>query len=224
VRSWPFRNGQDRTGTAFAALAAGAALAALAGCSAPRTWPSVGARPGFSADTPPMPQVVVDSLKYAHAQIAKDSPLVYNLPEEMNPPAFAAFERGLAPGKPMCPGDTNVWTVRKVRIDGSNAQVDIEYPSRDGFYQTVTVHMRGASAGIDYKPAYLQYWKVPVKEPHCQQPIEVVERACGAEAALKLRAQREAMASLSGGGTGPQPSAAPAPAAAPAAAREEPSK
>jgi hypothetical protein len=81
--------------------------------------------------------------------------------------------------------------------------------------------MRGASAGIDYKPAYLQYWKVPVKEPVCQQPIEVVERACGAEAAMKLRAQREAMASLSGG----QPAAAAAPApAAPAASREEPSK
>ena len=81
--------------------------------------------------------------------------------------------------------------------------------------------MRGASAGIDYKPAYLQYWKVPVKEPVCQQPIEVVERACGAEAAMKLRAQREAMASLNASG---QAAPATAPAAAPAAAREEPSK
>jgi len=205
----------DRIGSArLASLALlAAASTSFVGCSAPRTWPSAGGSSVISADTPPLPQVVISSLKYAHEQIAKDSPLVYNLPSDMNPPAFATYERGLAPGKPMCPGDTNVWTVRQARIDGSKAQVDIEYPSRDGFYQTVTVHLQGASAGIDYKPAYLQYWKVPVKDPVCQQPIEVVERTCGKAAADELRARRAASA----------PAAQP-PRAAPAAGGEEPSK
>jgi hypothetical protein len=110
-----------------------AACALAVGCSAPRTWPSVSGESGFSSDAPPLPQIVISALRYAHGQIAKDSPLVYNLPEQINEPAFATFERGLAPGKPMCPGDTNVWTVRTARIDGSKAQVDVEYPSRDGF-------------------------------------------------------------------------------------------
>ena len=208
----------DRIGSArlIAFASAAAASAALVGCSAPRTWPSAGGTSVISADTPPLPQVVISSLKHAHEQIAKDSPLVYNLPADMNVPAFATYERGLAPGKPMCPGDTNVWTVRQARIDGSKAQVDIEYPSRDGFYQTVTVHLQGASGGFDYRPAYLQYWKVPVKDPVCQQPIAVVERTCGAEAAESLRKQREAAAPAS-------PAARPA-AGAPAAGGEEPTK
>jgi hypothetical protein len=209
-----------RAAFASAALGAVAALHLLGGCSAPRTWPSVTGEGAISADAPPLPQVVISALKYAHGQIAKDSPLVYNLPEQINEPAFATFERGLAPGKPMCPGDTNVWTVRSARIDGSKAQVDIEYPSRDGFYQTVTVHLQGASAGFDYKPAHLQYWKVPVKEPSCQQPLSVVSRLCGAEAADQLRARRAAAA--------PQPAAdagKPAPpTAVPASGAEEPSK
>ena len=163
----------------IASFAAAALLVPLAACSAPRTWPAVGGAPGMSTDTPPLPQVVISAVKFAHEQIAKESPLVYNLPSEMNVAAFPTFERGLAPGEPMCPGDTNVWTVRQARIDGSKAQVDIEYPSRDGFYQSVTVHMDGAAGGFDYKPKYLQYWKVPVKDPVCQQPIEVVERTCG---------------------------------------------
>ena len=193
-----------------------AALPILAACSAPRTWPSDGEPSAISVDTPPLPQVVVSALNYAHTEIAPNSPLVFNLPTEMNVAAFPTFERGLAPGKPMCPGDTHVWTVRKVRIDGSKAQVDIEYPSRDGFYQSVTVHLNGATGGIDYRPAYLQYWKVPVKDPVCQQPVEVVERLCGAAAAAKLRTEREAAA----------PAAAPAsaPPRGPASAGEEPSK
>lgn len=208
----------DRIGSARLATLACLAAAStfFVGCSAPRTWPSAGGSSVISADTPPLPQVVISSLKYAHEQIAKESPLVYNLPSDMNVPAFATYERGLAPGKPMCPGDTNVWTVRQARIDGSKAQVDIEYPSRDGFYQTVTVHLQGASGGFDYRPAYLQYWKVPVKDPVCQQPLAVVERTCGADAAAALRTQREAAAPASA-------QSKPA-SAAPAAGGEEPTK
>jgi hypothetical protein len=184
----------DRIGSARLASLALAAAASMfvVGCSAPRTWPSAGGASVISADTPPLPQVVIASIKYAHEQIAKDSPLVYNLPSDMNVPAFSTYERGLAPGKPMCPGDTNVWTVRQARIDGSKAQVDIEYPTPEGIYQTVTVHLAGATAGIGYKPDYLQVWKVPVKAPMCQTPVAVVERACGEAAATKLRAEREA--------------------------------
>jgi len=209
----------DRIGSARLASLALAAAASMfvVGCSAPRTWPSAGGASVISADTPPLPQVVIASVKYAHEQIAKDSPLVYNLPSDMNVPAFATYERGLAPGKPMCPGDTNVWTVRQARIDGSKAQVDIEYPSRDGFYQTVTVHLQGATGGFDYRPAYLQYWKVPVKDPVCQQPLAVVERTCGADAAAALRKQREAMAPAGDAAAKPA-------AAAPMAGGEEPTK
>ena len=210
----------------ISSLAAVALLSSLAACSAPRTWPAVGGAPGISTDTPPLPQVVITAVKFAHEQIAKESPLVYNLPSEMNVAAFPTFERGLAPGKPMCPGDTNVWTVRQARIDGSKAQVDIEYPSRDGFYQSVTVHMDGAAGGFDYKPKYLQYWKVPVKDPVCQQPIEVVERTCGKPAADALRASRASAAQAAGAASGASSAGASAqpPRGTPASGGEEPTK
>ena len=217
------RTGSRALSRLATAVAAGSLALAAAGCSAPRTWPSDGDPSSISVDTPPLPQVVIASLNYAHTEIAPNTPLVYNLPQEMNIAAWGTFERGLAPGKPMCPGDTHVWTVRKVRIDGSKAQVDIEFPSRDGFYQSVTVHLNGATGGFDYKPAYLQYWKVPVKDPVCQQPVEVVERLCGADAAAKLRKEREAAAPAGAPGSA-APSANAAPRGVPSAAGEEPSK
>lgn len=189
-----------RFGSMHAALAVAGTVAVLgtaalvAGCSAPRTWPSLTSDPGLSADSPPLPQLVTSALLYAHAQIDPSGKLIYNLPQEMNLPAWPTYERLLQEGKPMCPGDRGVWTVRQARVDGGKAQVDIEFPSRDGFYQTVTVHMRGESAGFGYKPDYLQYWKIPVKDPVCQQPISVVEKLCGSGAAQALRAQRDAAA------------------------------
>jgi hypothetical protein len=202
----------DRIGLAFALLL-------LSGCSAPRTWPSATGDQGISADAPPLPQVVIAAMKHAHQEIAPGTPLVYNLPQEINLAAFGTYERGLAPGKPMCPSDKDVWTMRQARIDGGKAQVDIEYPTRDGIYQTVTVHLKGATGGFGYKPDYLQFWKVPVKAPVCQTPVAIVEKTCGAEAAAALKASRDAAAAAS--------APAPAPAAAPQATpvtSEEPSK
>jgi hypothetical protein len=190
-------------------------LSVLAACSAPRTWPSATGNQGISADAPPLPQVVIAAMKHAHQEIAPGTPLVYNLPQEINLAAFGTYERGLAPGKPMCPSDKDVWTMRQARIDGGKAQVDIEYPTRDGIYQTVTVHLKGASAGFGYQPDYMQFWKVPVKAPVCQTPVAIVEKTCGAEAAAALKAARDAA------------TPAAAPAAAPVAtpvASEEPSK
>ncbi|MFO0961595.1 MAG: hypothetical protein U0625_01675 [Phycisphaerales bacterium] len=195
------------------------ALASVAGCSAPRTWPSPGTDQGFSADAPPLPQAVTAALDYAHAQIDPKGTKIFNLPQEINIAAWPTYERMLKDWKPMCPGDRGVWTVRQVRIDGGKAQVDIEYPASPGIYQTVTVHMAGESAGMSYKPSFLQYWRVPVKDPVCQQPLSVVEKACGASAADALRAQRAATAPAAAGAAG----AAKPPMGKPAAA-DEPSK
>jgi hypothetical protein len=215
----------DRIGSSFAfaslsAAAVGAALS-LAGCSAPRTWPSVTGDQGISADAPPLPQVVIDALKHAHKEIAGGAPLVYNLPQEINVAAFATYERGLAPGKPMCPGDRDAWTVRQARIDGGKAQVDIEYPTAEGIYQTVTVHLSGASGGIGYRPDYLQFWKVPVKAPTCQTPVPVVERTCGEAAARALAAERASAAKAQAAPAAP--AAVPAPPKA-TSGGDEPSK
>jgi hypothetical protein len=86
--------------------------------------------------------------------------------------------------------------MRQARIDGGKAQVDIEYPTRDGIYQTVTVHLKGASGGFGYKPDYLQFWKVPVRAPVCQAPVAIVEKTCGTEAAVGLKASRDAASAV----------------------------
>ncbi len=156
-----------------------AALGMVAyGCSMPRSFPSASGSQGLSADSPPLPQVITQAMNYAHKAIAPKTAMVFNLPVETNAAAWTTYERMLEPAKPMCPGDAKVWTVRQARIDGSVAQVDIECPTRDGFYQLITVHMKDASAGIGYKPEYIQYWRIPVKDPVCNTPADVVARNC----------------------------------------------
>lgn len=206
-------------------VAAGCAAAALlliaAACSAPRTFPSPSGDPGFSADSPPLPQVITDALVFAHHEIAPKTPLVYNLPAETNEPAWPTYERRLAPARAMCPGDTGVWTVELARVDGSKAQVDIQYPSRDGFYQRVTVHLTGATAGVGYKPEYVQYWRVPVKDPVCNTPVSVQERQCGKAAAV------DASAVAAQGSAAARPAVkagAAVPGAAPTGRTEDPTK
>lgn len=204
-----------RLGTACFAMAL---AVGVAGCSAPRSFPSPSGDQGLSADSPPLPQVICTALTYAHANVAPKSALVYNLPAEMNEPAWGTYERTLTPdgGKPMCPGDTGVWTIRQARIDGSRAQVDIEYPARGGLYQLLTVHMTGAAAGMGYKPEYIQYWKIPVNDPTCHTPAVVAKKYCGGSV------------TTSGGagaaGAKPAAAAAAAPAASTAGKTEDPSK
>jgi hypothetical protein len=196
---------RSRCRTLAAALCMAASLALAWGCSTPRTFPSPSGDRGLSADSPPLPQVICDAVKFAHHEVSPNAPLVFNLPSEMNEPAWPTYERMLAPGKPMCPGDSGVWTVEQARIDGSNAQVDIQYPARDGFYQRLTVHLTGATAGVGYRPQYVQYWRVPVKDPVCNTPPAVQQRHCGARAAAAAKpgAAKPAasQATLSTGGT-----------------------
>lgn len=183
------KNKESSRGMIGALLAIAAAALIAAGCSLPRSFPSASGNNGLSADSPPLPEVITHAVLFAHKSIAPKSTLIFNLPAEVNSSAWQTYERMLAPGKPMCPTDRAVYTVRQARIDGSLAQVDIEYPARDGFYQLVTVHMKDASAGIGYRPEYLQYWRIPVNDPVCHTPQAVLDRICpGAKAVVPASA------------------------------------
>ena len=97
-------------------------------------------------------------------------------------------------------------------VDAGDAIVGMGFEfARDGH---INGQDDGATGGFGYKPNFLQYWKVPVKDPVCQQPLSVVEKQCGAAAAEKLRKEREAA----------NPSGATPPKGTAAAPGEEPSK
>lgn len=195
----------DRSRCALAAAlvcCTGAFALLSTGCSSPRTFPSASGDQGLSADSPPLPQVITDALKYAHRAVSPDSALIYNLPAEMNEPAWGTYLRAMAPAKPMCPGDTGVWSVEKARIDGSRALVEIVYPTRDGFYQKLTVHMSGATAGVGYRPEYVQYWRVPAKDPVCNTPVMVQNKHCGAGAVAPTAADAPAAPATGAASTG----------------------
>ena len=66
--------------------------------------------------------------------------------------------------------------------------------------------------GFGYRADYLQYWKVPVRDPIWQRPLPVVERLCGADPAARLKGERDARR-----GTSPGAAAAPAASGAPQA-------
>lgn len=183
-----------------------AAAVAAGGCSMPRTFPSLSGKESVPADMPPLPQVVTEAFLYAHKTIAPGTPLVYNLPEETNLGAWRTYEQMLAPARPMCPTDIHAWTLRQARIDGAKAQVDLEYPTRDGFYQQVTVHLQDASGGVGYKPQYLQYWRIPINNPTCHTPPEVLERHCpGYKPSSSGAAGAPAASASQGGGSAARP-------------------
>ena len=138
-------------------------VAALAGCAATATYPPTAGKATVTATTPPLPQVMASALRYAQQRGNPNETLVYNLPPSTLQSAWDDVGRRLGDGtRPMAAGDKDAFTVRQVRLNGSKAEVDIVYPSPEGVYQIMTVHLEGAF-GAEYRPMFVQRWLIPAK-------------------------------------------------------------
>lgn len=207
-------------GAAAVALACGVALAGAA-CTPAMTFP---AYPGASQPDPglpPMPEIMGDALAFAHRRLAPNTELVFNLPPGVFPNTWMRIAK-ICGGRPMQPGDANVFSVAQVRYTGPRAEVDIVYPAKN-LWQTCTVTLKG-SAGEAFYPQYLQTWLVPTDAPTCNTPDQ--HRADAPSPEKPVTAEPPAAAATPAAPAAPEavpseagapPASAPAPASAPSA-------
>ena len=143
----------------------------LAGCAASATYPPTAGKAVLPANTPPLPQVMASALRYAQQRGNPNAALVFNLPPNTLQAAWDDVARRLGDGtRPMTVDDKEAFTVRQVRLDGGKAEVDVVYPTPEGVYQIMTVHLEGAF-GVDFRPMFVQRWLIPAKAQAFNPPL-----------------------------------------------------
>ncbi len=154
-------------GAAVAACLSVVGAAMSLGCTPAMTFPSYPGAKQPDPGLPPMPEIMADALAFAHKRLAPNTELVFNLPPGVYPNTWTRIGV-ICGGRPMQPGDTNVFSISQVRYTGPRAEVDIVYPAKN-LWQVATVTLKG-SAGEAFYPQYLQTWMVPTDAPICNTP------------------------------------------------------
>ncbi|MSQ91184.1 MAG: hypothetical protein EXS01_07325 [Phycisphaerales bacterium] len=163
-------------GSCLALTCASAVILPIApGCMSTMTYPEYSGAPKADPSLQPMPNLMADSLKFAHQQVGGATELIYNLPPTTPVQVWQGVGKRLGVGRPMVAGDAQAWTVRQVRLNGGRAEVDVVYPT-EGIYQLATVHFTG-STGQSFYPTMLQLWLVPTDTPPCNSPQAVLDQS-----------------------------------------------
>ena len=206
----------QRTASIVVALILLALPAMLGGCNMKAAYPQQDGWQQLDPFLDPVPQVMSRALDASHAATDPSVPLVWNLPPGMQKTVWNKVSTLLGPGAvAMTKDGERVWSVERVRVNGSFAEVDVLWRNADGLWQLMTVHLEGAALA-PYRVTYLQRWRLPESRvPSCNNPG--AEPAAAAAPAVTSPAAPSKDA--------PSPNPAPklvAPAAAPAEAPEKP--
>lgn len=202
-------------GAAVAACLCVVGAALSLGCTPAMTFPAYPGAKQPDPGLPPMPEIMADALAFAHKRLAPNTELVFNLPPGVYPNTWTRIAT-ICGGRPMQPGDANVFSISQVRYTGPRAEVDIVYPAKN-LWQVATVTLKG-SAGEAFYPQYLQTWMVPTDAPICNTPDQHRADAPSPEAPVATPAA--APAEERAAEPAPAPAAEPAPAPEPAPAAE----
>jgi hypothetical protein len=195
--------------------------AMLGGCNMKAAYPQQDGWQQLDPFLDPVPQVMARALDASHAATDPSVPLVWNLPPGMQKTVWNKVSTLLGPGAvAMTKDGERVWSVERVRVNGSFAEVDVLWRNADGLWQLMTVHLEGAALA-PYRVTYLQRWRLPESRvPSCNNPG--AEPAAAASPAVTSPAVTSPAAPSK---DAPSPNPAPklvAPAAAPAEAPEKP--
>jgi|LauGreDrversion4_2_1035121.scaffolds.fasta_scaffold98213_2 hypothetical protein len=206
----------QRTASIVVSLILLALPAMLGGCNMKAAYPQQDGWQQLDPFLDPVPQVMARALDASHAATDPSVPLVWNLPPGMQKTVWNKVSTLLGPGAvAMTKDGERVWSVERVRVNGSFAEVDVLWRNADGLWQLMTVHLEGAALA-PYRVTYLQRWRLPESRvPSCNNPG--AEPAAAAAPAVTSPAAPSKDA--------PSPNPAPklvAPAAAPAEAPEKP--
>jgi hypothetical protein len=207
----------QRTASIVVSLILLALPAMLGGCNMKAAYPQQDGWQQLDPFLDPVPQVMARALDASHAATDPSVPLVWNLPPGMQKTVWNKVSTLLGPGAvAMTKDGERVWSVERVRVNGSFAEVDVLWRNADGLWQLMTVHLEGAALA-PYRVTYLQRWRLPESRvPSCNNPGAEPAAAAAAPAVTSPAAPSK---------DAPSPNPAPklvAPAAAPAEAPEKP--
>lgn len=210
----------QRTASIVVSLILLALPALLGGCNMKAAYPQQDGWQQLDPFLDPVPQVMARALDASHAATDPSVPLVWNLPAGMQKTVWNKVSTLLGPGAvAMTKDGERVWSIERVRVNGSFAEVDVLWRNADGMWQLMTVHLEGAALA-PYRVTYLQRWRLPEhRVPSCNNP-----NAGGDPAAASAAAAAPAAATAPAAPSKDAPAASPAPAAklvAPAAAPAE---
>lgn len=206
----------QRTASIVVSLILLALPAMLGGCNMKAAYPQQDGWQQLDPFLDPVPQVMARALDASHAATDPSVPLVWNLPAGMQKTVWNKVATLLGPGAvAMTKDGERVWSVERVRVNGSFAEVDVLWRNADGLWQLMTVHLEGAALA-PYRVTYLQRWRLPESRvPSCNNPGGEPAAAAAPAATSPAAPSKDA----------PSPNPAPklvAPAAAPAEAPEKP--
>lgn len=206
----------QRTASIVVSLILLALPAMLGGCNMKAAYPQQDGWQQLDPFLDPVPQVMARALDASHAATDPSVPLVWNLPPGMQKTVWNKVSTLLGPGAvAMTKDGERVWSVERVRVNGSFAEVDVLWRNADGLWQLMTVHLEGAALA-PYRVTYLQRWRLPESRvPSCNNPGGEPAAAAAPAATSPAAPSKDA----------PSPNPAPklvAPAAAPAEAPEKP--
>ena len=156
----------------LAAVLTSGLFVSLLGCTAGATYPPTSGQTVLSPSTPPCPQLMASGLRYAQQRLAPPGEiLVFNLPPQT--PFYVWDDVAIKLGegsRPMTESDKVGMTMQQLRLNGSNAEVDVIYVTSDGVWQMATGHLEGAF-GAEYRPSFVQRWLIPVEKPVFNPPL-----------------------------------------------------
>jgi len=143
----------------------------LGGCNMKAAYPQQDGWQQLDPFLDPVPQVMSRALDASHAATDPSVPLVWNLPAGMQKTVWNKVSTLLGSGAvAMTKEGERVWSIERVRVNGSFAEVDVLWRNADGLWQLMTVHLEGAALA-PYRVTYLQRWRLPEhRVPSCNNP------------------------------------------------------
>lgn len=144
-------------------------MLALSACAPFATYPPDGDGPRTYPWMAPGPEVMATGLLQAHARVAPNEPLVYNLPPGVTKMAWNEVQKRLGPdARAMKPDDKVVWSLERFGVRNTKAFTDIGYWN-NGKGILVTVKMARENIA-PFKVTSIQRWYVSMNEPGCNNP------------------------------------------------------
>lgn len=150
----------------------------LTGCTPWATYPRVeGARELSHPTVEPVPVLMTEAIRWAHATHGRGRAFSINLPAETPISVYDTVLHRLGGGKPQTEPDEWTYHLLQVRSRGLNGEVDLLYPTaREGIatgrYEFITLHLRGGVTGWSVTTSRI--WRIPfdVPAPNWRQPMD----------------------------------------------------
>ncbi len=142
-------------------------------CAPAATYPPTEGTVSMGPSSPPIPELMAESVRFTNAREGRGEPVVINLPPNTPPNVWEEVLRRLPDARPMLDAGELAYHVQQVRLDGSNAEVDLIY-RRENFNQLTTVVFEGAPFR-PWRALYLKNWRVITESPGPNYPASAME-------------------------------------------------